>query len=286
MHNMDKTPKFAKLHEAFSAFDKAKTVILPVPYDKTSTYIKGSDKGPAALLDASSNLELYDLETETNISETGIHTAPPLVSNAPPEQMVEEVEKKVGELLAAKKFVVVIGGEHTVCVGSIKAHQKKHDNLSVLQLDAHADLKDTYEESKYNHACVMARVKECCPIVQVGIRSLDEEEKEKLEPEKVFFAKDIIDNEEWMEKVVRQLTDTVYITIDLDVFDPSIMSSTGTPEPGGLTWYPVLKLLKKVCSAKNVIGFDIVELCPRPTNKAPDFMAAKLLYKILSYVHH
>jgi agmatinase len=154
----------------------------------------------------------------------------------------------------------------------------------VLQLDAHSDLRDEYEGSRYNHACVMARVKEICPVVQVGVRSMCVEEKEKINPESTFFAKDIVNNDEWIGRVLDRLSLNVYVTIDLDVFDPSIMPSTGTPEPGGLAWYPVMRLLRSLTENKNVVGFDVVELCPTEQNKAPDFLAAKLVYKFLSYI--
>ena len=155
--------------------------------------------------------------------------------------------------------------------------------MTVLQLDAHADLRDEYDGSKFNHACVMARIKELCPAVQVGIRSMDISEKESIDPDKTFFAKDIVDTADWIQNVISLLSDNVYVTIDLDVFDPSIVPSTGTPEPGGLGWYEVLSLLKNLSSAKNIVGFDVVELCPNENNKAPDFLAAKLIYKFLSY---
>jgi agmatinase len=182
-----------------------------------------------------------------------------------------------------EKFVVLIGGEHSVSIGSVKAHLKDGADITVLQLDAHADLRDEYNGSKYNHACVMARIKEMCPIVQVGIRSMDSSEKQRLEKENVIFARDIYHHNGWLERAVSKLSDNVYVTIDLDVFDPSIMPSTGTPEPGGLSWYDVLTLLKAVAQRKNVVGFDVTELCPDERNKAPDFVAAKLIYKLLSY---
>jgi agmatinase len=181
------------------------------------------------------------------------------------------------------KFIIVIGGEHSVSIGSIQAHAEKYDDLTVLQLDAHTDLRDEYHDSKYNHACVMARVKEKCPIVQVGIRSMDASEKDSIDSSRTFFAKDIYNNTDWIKQVISKLTDNVYVTIDLDVFDPSIMPSTGTPEPGGLLWYDVLMLLKNISKKKNIVGFDVVELCPESHNRAPDFLAAKLIYKFLSY---
>jgi len=181
------------------------------------------------------------------------------------------------------KFVVVIGGEHSVSIGPVKAHAQNHNDLTVLQLDAHSDLRDEYNGSKYSHACVMARVKELCPFLQVGIRSMDASEKKQMNKSRALFAKDIHADKNWTKKVVSKLSKTTYITIDLDVFDPSIMPSTGTPEPGGLSWYDVLSLLKTVSENSNIVGFDVVELCPDDRNKAPNFLAAKLIYKLLSY---
>jgi agmatinase len=197
--------------------------------------------------------------------------------------MIAAVHDKTAEYLSKDKFVVTIGGEHSVSIGAIQAHAEKVKDLGVLQLDAHADLRDEYQGSKFNHACVMARVKEFCPVVQVGIRSMDIEEKKSPVPGSVFFAEDIHKDRSYIESVIAQLSESVYITIDLDVFDPSVMPSTGTPEPGGMLWYDVLALLRAVCKKKNVVGFDIVELCPNENNKAPDFTAAKLIYKTLAY---
>jgi agmatinase len=204
--------------------------------------------------------------------------------------MVEAVHHRVSKNITNGKFVVTIGGEHSVSIGAAKAHAEKFENLSVLQLDAHSDLRDEYQSSKFNHACVMARVRDFCPVVQAGIRSMDIAEKKLLTPGRVFFAEDIYKDRSpqdgqahYIDALLEKLTDIVYITIDLDVFDPSIMPSTGTPEPGGLLWYDVLALLRAVCEKKNVVGFDVVELCPNENNKAPDFTAAKLIYKILAY---
>lgn len=258
-------------------------VILPVPYDGTSTWIKGADKGPDAIIEASMNMELYDIDTGTSVCEKGIFTDAPVKEDSSPDAMVRAVRKRAEDHLKKDKFVVVIGGEHSVSIGTIQAHQSHHKDISVLQLDAHSDLRQEYEGSIYNHACVMARAKELCPIVQVGIRSMDAEEREFIDKDNVFFAKDIHDKKDWIEKAVSLLKDKVYITIDLDVFDPSVMPSTGTPEPGGLLWYDVLSLIKAIIDKKKVIGFDVVELCPSENNKAPDFLAAKLIYHILSY---
>ena len=275
---------FGDFTENYTALDNSRVVLLPVCYDKTSTYGKGADKGPKALLDASYNLEFYDIETDSEVYKCGIHTAEPIITDLPPEKMCEIVYAKSQEYIDAGKFVVTIGGEHSVSVGTAKAHCEKYPNTTVLQLDAHSDLRDSYEGSPYNHACVMARVKEFAPIVQVGIRSMDTCEKPNMDRSRVFFAKDIWDNTSWMGEAASLLTENVYITIDLDAFDSSLMPSAGTPEPGGMFWWPVLNFLKMVSERANIVGFDIVELCPNKDNKAPDFLAAKLLYKLLSYI--
>jgi agmatinase len=228
-------------------------------------------------------MELYDIETDSEVFKKGIFTEEITGGDITTLEMIDAVNGTTRYYLENNKFVVVIGGEHSVSIGSIKAHAKHFENLTVLQLDAHADLREEYNGSKYNHACVMARTKELCPIVQVGIRSMDSSEKDSMDKSGVFFAMDIYNTTDWIKKVISKLSENVYITIDLDVFDPSIMPSTGTPEPGGLLWYDVLELLKTVSEKKNLVGFDVVELCPDSRNTAPDFMAAKLIYKLLSY---
>ncbi|MFH1770028.1 MAG: agmatinase [archaeon] len=280
---MTKKNNFGELPSAYSTYENSKIVILPVPYDGTSTWIKGADKGPDAIIEASCNMELYDISTDSEVCEKGIFTDKPVDGNSKPEKMVDAVTRRVEKHLGNEKFTIVIGGEHSVSLGTIFAHANKYKNMCVLQLDAHLDTRDSYEGSKFNHACVMARAKELCPVIQVGIRSMDYCEKENINKNNVFFAEDIQSNKKWIDKVVSRLSDNVYLTIDLDVFDPSIMPSTGTPEPGGLLWYEVLELLTRVMKSKNVVGFDVVELCPTDNNKAPDFLAAKLIYKLLSY---
>jgi agmatinase len=282
---MKKYSHFTGPDGASTDLESSKIVILPVPYDRTSTWIKGADKGPFALLEASPELELYDIDTGYEVYRQGIYTLPPVSVNLPPEEMVKTVESRVLELLDKDKFVVLLGGEHSVSIGAVKGHAAKYSDLSVLSLDAHADLREEYQLSRFNHACVAARIKESCHVVEVGVRSMSLEEKDKLPPEDVFFAKDIVGRAGWTREAVSRLKDNVYVTIDLDVFDPAIMPSTGTPQPGGLDWYQVLSLLEAVAKDKNVVGFDVVELCPTRSNKAPDFLAAKLVYKFLSCVY-
>ncbi|RPJ30729.1 MAG: agmatinase [Planctomycetaceae bacterium] len=280
---MIEATNFGALPLEYSRAETAEIVIIPVPYDGTSTYVKGADKGPEAIIRASGNMELYDIETDSQVYLHGIFTDDPVADGPEPEKMVRAVERRVGKHLANDKFVVVLGGEHSVSVGAVQAHARKYPGMTVLQLDAHSDLRDQYEGSRYNHACVMARVKEMCPIVQVGIRSMDVSEKPAMDRKRVFFAEDIHHGTTGVDNIIGMLTDQVYVTIDLDVFDPSIMPSTGTPEPGGLLWYDVLDLLKRVCRRSAVVGFDVVEMCPAATNRGPDFMAAKLIYKLLTY---
>lgn len=274
---------YGDLPKQYSEFETSKVAIVPVPYDGTSTWIKGADKGPKALLDASANMEIYDIETDSEVYKVGIYTDKPITEDSSPEAMVEAVKARTLSLIDKSKFTVIIGGEHSVSIGTIQAHAQKYQNLTVLQIDAHTDLRDSYEGSKNNHACVMARAKELCPIVQVGIRSMDSGEKVSLAPARVFWAHKIVNCDDWMDQAINLLTENVYLTIDLDGFDPSILPSTGTPEPGGLLWYPTLKFLRKVIEKRNLVGFDIVELCPNTDDKASDFLAAKLLYKILTY---
>ena len=283
---MKERPSYADLPPEFSSRKAARIAVVPVPYDGTSTWRKGADRGPAALIEASRHLELYDIETDGEVYRNGIFTDRPVGGLSTPESMAAAVHRRVSDHLAADRFVVLVGGEHSVTVGSVKAHAEKYPDLSVLQLDAHADLRPEYRGSRLNHACVMARVREICPAVQVGIRSMDASERPRLRCDRTFLAADIADPDSrsgWMRKAIDGLTDRVYLTVDLDVFDPSVMPSTGTPEPGGLSWYTVLRLLRLLTEKKTLVGFDVVELCPPERPGAPEFLAAKLVYKILGY---
>lgn len=265
-------------------YESAEVVIQPVPFDQTTTYVHGSDKGPAALIEASRNLELYDIETGLEVYEQGIHTAKAIECESS-EEMLEETYQRVKEHLKKDKFVVTLGGEHSISFAPIKAHAEVFGPISVLQLDAHADLIPAYEGNRLSHASVMARVKELPQIesiVSVGVRSMAKEEVEPLQETYPFFAHTL--KGDWIDQVIDKLTDRVYITFDLDVFDSSIMSATGTPEPGGMYWNEVMELLKRVIQKKQIVGCDVVELCPIAGFHAPDFLAAKLVYKILSYV--
>jgi agmatinase len=275
---------FGDLPEAFRNPDTARIAVIPAPYDGTSTWLKGADRGPKAIIDASAHLELYDIETDSEVYRRGILTEEPVAAPASfsPEAVIRAVQEQVELELAAGRFPVLLGGEHSVALGAIRAISRKYKGLCVLQLDAHADLRQEFEGSPYNHACVMARIRELAPIVQVGIRSMDASEKPLLDPRRVFFAESLLRRPGWIEEVLALLSPRVYLTLDLDVLDPAIMPSTGTPEPGGLTWYATLELLRRLCAERELVGFDLVELCPG-SNRAPDFLAAKLAYKLLSY---
>lgn len=280
---MKHSKNYAGIADEFAQLETAKVVLIPVPYDGTSTWGKGADKGPEAFLAASENMELYDIETGSEVYEQGIHLTEALLENSSPEAMVNAVHKTTKEYIKRNKFVTLFGGEHSVSIGSIRAFNECFDNLTVLHIDAHADLRESYDGTKYNHACAVHEASQTTNLVQVGIRSMDAIEKTFMDEEKTFFAHDMVNDEYWIDKVVEACTENVFITFDLDVLDPSIMPSTGTPEPGGLIWYETLEFLKQVFKEKNVVGFDIVELCPNSADKSSDFLAAKLYYKMLSY---
>ncbi|WP_298416636.1 agmatinase [uncultured Kordia sp.] len=274
---------YAGIPESYAKLDTAKIVLIPVPYDGTSTWQKGADKGPGAFLEASENMELYDIETDTEVYKKGIYLAESVTENSSPEAMVEAVHKTAKHYINKNKFVTLFGGEHSISIGSIRAFNECFNSLTVLHIDAHADLRKEYEGSSCNHACAVYEASQTSNLVQVGIRSMDIAETRVMNAEKVFFAHNMATNEYWMDNVIDLLTNNVFITFDLDALDPSIMPGTGTPEPGGLLWYETLEFLKIVFEEKNVVGFDIVELCPEKNNKRSEFLAAKLYYKMLSY---
>ena len=269
-----------------SSWQEAQVVVLPVPFELTTTYIKGTTKGPDALMKASHQVELYDDELHVETYRHGIATLEPLKLNTKvPETAVERIEKEVTKILSEKEKLILIGGEHTVTVGAVRAHKKRYPSLSVLHLDAHADLREEYESSQYNHACVMSRIKEICPFVSVGIRSLCGEEAEQIRSESipVFDIHAIRKNTNWIKDSIARLGDHVYITLDLDVLDPSVMPSVGTPEPGGMLWFELISYLKEVFKHKHVIGFDLVELSTKSEKDYGAFTAAKLLYRMIGY---
>ena len=276
--------KFLEIEPEFSKYDTSKIVVVGAPYEKTTSYEKGTRNGPAAILKASQMVEDYDIETEREpCKKLGIHTLPAIKFTQNPHNDVYKTAKKI---IAGKKIPILLGGEHSISYGAIRAAKESYPDLSVLQFDAHSDLRDAYHGNKHSHASIMRRVREMCPAVQVGIRSQDLEEitylKETGLMGSIFYAHEY--DASRIPAIVKQLSGNVYITFDVDVFDPSIMPATGTPEPGGLLWYDCLKILKEVISAKNIVGFDVVELSPKKGMEYCDFTAAKLVYKMISYI--
>ncbi|HOD34489.1 MAG TPA: agmatinase [Syntrophales bacterium] len=277
---------FGGIDKKFSEFKKAFFAVLPVPYDLTSTYQSGSRRGPSAILEASCNMELYDEELRRETYRAGIHTLPPLEPDARgPREMIKKVEESVAGIIRYNKVPVMLGGEHSISTGSVRALRKKYPRLSVLHFDAHADMRDRYQGSPYSHACVARRLSEICPVVQVGTRSMSREEALYIEKKgaKVFPPWDVQGAAGWEKKICENLTEDVYISVDLDVFDSALMPATGTPEPGGLTWRDVTSLLREVAGTCRIRGFDVVELSPIPGMVAPEFLAAKLTYRIMGH---
>jgi len=274
---------FAGVADEFCTYDYAAVLLQSIPYDGTSTWIKGADKGFPAFLDALDNMELYDIETRTEVYKRGVHILPQIKEDASPEAMFNAVYNKTKELLNTGKYLTFFGGEHSISIGVIKAFYEKYNNLTVLQLDAHADLRPSYHGSPYNHACAVYDASVNTNLIQVGIRSMDIGEVEHMDRSKTFFAETMYGTTDWMDQSIALMTDDVYLTIDLDAFDPGILPATGTPEPGGIDWNTMIRYLRKVFEQKNVVGFDIVELAPIEGNKASEFLTAKLYYKLLSY---
>lgn len=279
--------RFCDLPDKYSSWEKSRIVIQPVAYDLTTSYKSGTNLGPKAIIEASRYMETYDEETGKEAYKSGMYTAEEIIPDSPaPEDVIARLETRVGDCLKAGKFPVILGGEHSISLGAVRALKKKNKDFCVLHLDAHRDLRDTFHGTKYSHACIARRILELVPVTQAGIRSLSKEEAlYKGINLKTIFMTDIIEDKKWIGNVISKIpSNKVYVTIDLDVLDPAIMPSVGTPEPGGIGWYELLSLLKAIKTAKKIIGFDVVELSPVPGNVAPDFLAAKLVYKLLTYI--
>jgi len=275
---------FAGLTPPYSNLQQARAVVLPVPYDSTSEWRSGSRHGPQAIIDASQYLEFYDLELDREIYKVGISTLPqvePLLSS--PQDMIDRVYQVIKGLIQKEKFVVLFGGEHTLSLGAVRAFKEAFPKLSVLQLDAHADLRDEYLGTKYSQACVMRRIFELCPISQVGVRSLSWEEKQFLIQNKLtpFYMSDLVSNTASIDQIMDSLSKDVYVTIDVDVLDPSIMSAVGTPEPDGMSWRQVWDIIESIALHKHVVGFDLMEFCPGEGPGSCAFLLAKLAYKLI-----
>jgi agmatinase len=274
--------------EEFSSFDSARILVWPVSYEGTVSYGGGTGRGAAAIIDASRNMELYDEETDAEVYKLGIHTVTESPSIESPERMMNSLYERAKELLASEKFITMIGGEHSISGPVIRAHAETYTDLSVLQIDAHADLRDSYDGTPHSHASIMARVVKDLriPSVQVGIRSISVDEARDLDklPTRIFWAKDIVGRDDWWEDAVEGLSENVYLTIDIDGLDPSLVSATGTPEPGGLGWYETVGLIRTVARTRNVVGMDLTEYSYIEGQNASAFLCAKLIYKTLAFV--
>ncbi len=267
-------------------FDDSAAVILPVPFERTTSYVQGTANGPRELLVASAQVELWDEEIGTDVHGLGMCTMPEMdLSELAIDEALACLRRVTGEILGKNKFLITLGGEHSITSPMVAAAAAKHRGLSVLQIDAHADLRDSYLSQKHSHACAMRRTLDHAPLVQVGIRNISEEEVQALPSlrTKIFYDWNMRDDPDWTAKVVDALSDTVYITIDLDGLDPGTMPAVGTPEPGGLSWRELTTLLRRTFERKNVVACDVVELCPIPGFASPNFIAAKLVYKLLTY---
>ncbi len=275
--------------EEYSSLDAARVLVLPVSYEGTVSYGTGTGAGAMAIVDASRNMELYEEETDADVYKIGIHTLPEFTPRETPETMMNELYGYSKKLLELDKFICMLGGEHSVSAPIIKAHNERFENLSVLQIDAHADLRDSYDGTPHSHASIMARVVKDLkiPSVQVGIRSISGDEARSLKeglPTRIFWARDIVGRTDWIDEAIESLTDNVYLTIDIDGLDPSIVPTTGTPEPGGLGWYETLTLIRKLAERKRVVGMDLVEYSYFENYDSPAFLCSKLVYKSLAYI--
>jgi agmatinase len=280
-------PNFGGLPPHESRWEDSRVVFIPVLYDLTSTYLPGSRRGPLAILEASTHMELFDEELEFNVSRIGFHTLDPLEAMASgPEAMIRQIQVYSAKVIRSNKFPVLLGGEHTVTLGVAREIKKKYPKVSFLHLDAHADLRNSFEGTSFSHACVGRRLAELGPLVQVGQRSLSQEEYSFLKKGGItsFFWHRLSEIPDWPDKVGQALSPEVYVTIDLDVLDPAVMPSTGTPEPGGFHWPDLTRFLRRIAQEKKIVGFDVVELAPIPGLIAPDFLAAKLIYRFLGAI--
>lgn len=280
---------FCGLPKSLADYAAARFVVLPVPYEGTVSYQKGTARGPQAVIDASRYLEVYDEELKSETSRVGIHTAEPLEVKPRPDETSKEVERAAGEFLGDGKVGCLVGGEHSITVGAVAACKRKFSDLCVLQLDAHADLREEYGGTRFSHACVMRRCLEIAPVTQVGIRSLSRPEAELLESDPnvtTYFAHDLRATglASRHDEILSTLTDEVYLTIDIDVFDPAFVPGTGTPEPGGLDWTEVIGLIRALSIKKQIVSFDVVEVLPIPGSVVSEFLAAKLIYRTMGYI--
>ena len=268
------------------SFEESRAVILPVPVDRTTSYVPGTRNGPREILQASSHMELWDEELGLDVHSVGLFTLPEMeLPFGELDPLMEEIQRVAAEILTRDKFLVTLVGEHSITPPLVAAAAARHPGVHVLQIDAHADLRDAYMGTRHNHACAMRRSLEHAPVTQVGIRSMSTEEARAIPSlnTRIFYDHSMRRDPRWIEQVVETLGDPVYLTIDVDGMDPAIMPATGTPEPGGLSWYEILDLIRATTAARNVVACDVVELSPIPGLMAPNFLCAKLVYKILGY---
>ncbi|MBX5479814.1 agmatinase [Pyrinomonas methylaliphatogenes] len=274
--------------EAFSSQPRARVLVWPVSYEGTVSYGAGTARGAEAIIDASRNMELYDEELDAETYRIGIHTLPIFPPAPSPAEMNQKLYEEARRLVSTGKFLVTLGGEHSITAPIVRAHAERYANFSVFQIDAHADLRATYDDTPYSHACVMRRIVEDLriPAVQFGIRSMSAEEarvKDRL-PTRIFWAKDVVGRPQSWNEAISLLTENVYLTIDIDGLDPSLVPHTGTPEPGGLGWYETLGLLRALAGRRRIVGMDLVEYAPAGEHHASAFLCAKLVYKTLGYI--
>lgn len=268
------------------SFEDSTVVVLPIPVDRTTSYVSGTRNGPHEILQASSHMELWDEELKVDVHGVGIYTLAEMeLPFGEMEPLIEEIERVAYEIIGRGKFLVTLGGEHSITPPLVSAAARKYPALSVLQIDAHADMRDAYMGTPHNHACAMRRSLEYARITQVGIRSLSTEEAEVLPRlnTTIFYDVEMRRNPRWIDAVVETLADDVYVSIDVDAMDPAIMPATGTPEPGGLSWSEITALLRATAEHRRIVAADVVELSPIPGMIAPNFLTAKLVYKLLTY---
>ena len=279
-------PVFLELDPPLADYDRAAAVVLPLPFESSTTYLRGTARGPRALLEASAQVEWFDEELGCETCQAGIATLPPpLLEGLNFPAAAPLIEEAAAPVFADGKLLVALGGEHSITIPLVKAAARAFGRLAVVQLDAHADLRDSYEGNPFSHASVMRRVSETCPAVQIGIRSLSVEESDLIAASSrpVFFAHQMRREPNWAEQAIALLPRDIYLTIDLDFFDPSVIPGVGTPEPGGFGWAETLAFLRRLAARRRVVGFDLVELCPIPGQVVSEFTAARLAYRLIGY---
>ena len=260
--------------------------VIPVPFEKTVSYGRGTSKGPAAVIEASSQVELWDEEVKKEIWEDGIFTASPVNCRGTTEEVFKRIENAAREIIKYKTVPFYVGGEHSVTQPLLKPYIEKYPDLSVLHFDAHADLRAEYDGTPYSHACALYPASKKIPVVQTGIRSVGSDEYQNINAGKVttFLMHENRDIEKLIPKILDSLTDTVYMTLDVDGFDPSVIPATGTPQPGGFGWYEALDLFRAVIENKKIVAVDVMETAVRPNDNTTEMNVAKLIYRLMGYL--